>query len=71
MAPVKVDVSPADAAKQVNLASPVSVTVSNGRIESVTLTSTSGEAVNGTFAAGGSSWTAIVPLKFNTEFSYT
>lgn len=71
VAPVKVDITPQDAAKQVNPAKPVSVKVGNGRIESVTLTSTSGEAVEGTFAADGSSWTATAPLKFNTEYSYT
>lgn len=71
VAPVKVDITPTDAAKQVNPATPVSVTVGNGRIESVTLTSTSGEAVEGAFADDGSSWTATAPLKFNTEYSYT
>lgn len=71
VAPVKVDITPQDSAKQVNPAKPVSVKVGNGRIESVTLTSTSGEAVEGTFAADGSSWTATAPLKFNTEYSYT
>ena len=69
--PVKVDITPAAAAKQVNPASPVSVKVGNGRIESVTLTSTSGEAIQGTFATDGSSWSATAPLKFNTEYSYT
>lgn len=71
VAPVKVDITPQDAAKQVNPAKPVSVKVGNGRIESVTLTSTSGETVEGTFAADGSSWTATAPLKFNTKYSYT
>lgn len=71
VAPVKVDVTPADAAKQVNPSTPVSLKVANGRIESVTLTSTAGAAVHGTFAADGSSWTATDPLKFNTEYSYT
>jgi lipoprotein-anchoring transpeptidase ErfK/SrfK len=71
VAPAKVDITPAAAAKQVNPASPVSVKVTDGRIESVTLTSTSGEAVEGTFAGDGSSWTATAPLKFNTEYSYT
>jgi lipoprotein-anchoring transpeptidase ErfK/SrfK len=71
VAPVKVDITPAAAAKQVNPASPVSVKVGNGRIESVTLTSTSGEAIPGTFATDGSSWSATGPLKFNTEYSYT
>ncbi|ALV40457.1 hypothetical protein AU252_04130 [Pseudarthrobacter sulfonivorans] len=71
VAPVKVDVTPANAAKQVNPAMPVSLKVGNGRIESVTLTSTAGEVVHGTFAGDGSSWTATDPLKFNTEYSYT
>ncbi len=71
VAPVKVDITPAAAAKQVNPATPAAVTVVNGRIESVTLTSTSGDSVDGTYAADGSSWTATAPLKFNTEYSYT
>ena len=71
VAPVKVDVTPANAAKQVNPATPVSLKVGNGRIESVTLTSTAGAAVHGTFAGDGSSWTATDPLKFNTEYKYT
>jgi lipoprotein-anchoring transpeptidase ErfK/SrfK len=71
VAPVKLDVSPADGAKQVNPAAPVSLSVSNGRIEGVTLTTTAGEAVQGTFAKDGSSWSAAGPLKFNTEYSYT
>ncbi|HET7138930.1 MAG TPA: Ig-like domain-containing protein [Arthrobacter sp.] len=71
VAPVKVDVTPGDAAKQVNPATPVSLKVANGRIESVTLTSTAGETVHGTFAADGSAWTATDALKFNTEYSYT
>jgi lipoprotein-anchoring transpeptidase ErfK/SrfK len=69
--PVKVDIIPAAAAKQVNPATPASVKVGNGRIESVTLTSTAGESIPGTFAADGSSWSATAPLKFNTEYSYT
>ena len=71
VAPVTLDVAPADGAKQVNPAAPVSVKVGNGRIESVTLTSMAGDAVQGTFANDGSSWTAAEPLKFNTEYSYT
>ncbi|WP_426224969.1 Ig-like domain-containing protein [Pseudarthrobacter sp. DSP2-3-2b1] len=71
VAPVKLDVTPAEGAKQVNPAAPVSLKVANGRIESVTLTSTSGEAVEGTFATDGSGWSAAGPLKFNTEYSYT
>ncbi len=71
VAPVKLEVAPGNGAKQVNPAAPVAVKVGNGRIESVTLTSTAGEPVQGTFASDGSSWTATAPLKFNTEYSYT
>ncbi|MDQ0634864.1 lipoprotein-anchoring transpeptidase ErfK/SrfK [Arthrobacter pascens] len=71
VAPVKLDVSPADGAKQVNPAAPVSLTVANGKIERVTLTSKAGEAVKGAFGADGTSWTAAGPLKFNADYSYT
>ena len=45
VAPVTFDAAPADGAKQVNPAAPVSLKVANGTIERVTLTSTGGEAV--------------------------
>ncbi|UZX02375.1 L,D-transpeptidase [Arthrobacter sp. CDRTa11] len=69
--PLKLDSSPADGARQVNPATPVSLKVSNGKIERVSLTSTAGEAIEGTFGADESSWTAPGPLKFNTDYSYT
>lgn len=71
VAPVKSDAAPANGAKQVNPAAPVSLKVSNGTIERVTLTSTSGETVEGSIDAAGTGWTASGPLKFNTDYSYT
>lgn len=71
VAPVKLDAAPANGAKQVNPASPVSLKVTNGTIERVTLTSTSGETVEGSIDAAGTGWTASGPLEFNTDYSYT
>jgi lipoprotein-anchoring transpeptidase ErfK/SrfK len=71
VAPVKADTAPANGAKQVNPAAPVSLKLVNGTIERVTLTSTSGETVEGRIDAGGTSWTASGPLEFNTDYSYT
>jgi lipoprotein-anchoring transpeptidase ErfK/SrfK len=71
VAPAQLTVSPADDAKPVNPAAPVSLKVSNGRIERVALTSDAGDAVDGTLDAGGTGWTASGALKFNTRYSYT
>jgi lipoprotein-anchoring transpeptidase ErfK/SrfK len=71
VAPAQLTVSPADDAKPVNPAAPVSLKVSNGRIERVALTSDAGDAVDGTLDAGGTGWAASGALKFNTRYSYT
>lgn len=71
VAPVTFDAAPADGAKQVNPAAPVSLKVTNGTIERVTLTSTGGEPVEGAIDSQGTGWTAAGPLKFNTDYSYT
>ncbi|GKV72507.1 MULTISPECIES: Ig-like domain-containing protein [Pseudarthrobacter] len=71
VAPVTSEAAPANGAKQVNPAAPVSLKVTNGTIERVTLTSTTGEAVEGSIDPAGTGWTAAGPLKFNTDYSYT
>ncbi|OAE01220.1 Ig-like domain-containing protein [Arthrobacter sp. OY3WO11] len=71
VAPVTSDAVPANGAKQVNPAAPVSLKVTNGTIERVTLTSTGGETVEGAIDPQGTGWTAAGPLKFNTGYSYT
>ncbi|WP_427173949.1 L,D-transpeptidase [Arthrobacter sp. 92] len=69
--PATLVVAPADAAKQVNPAAPVTLTVSHGTIERVALTSEAGDAVDGKLSADSASWTASGPLKFNTRYTYT
>lgn len=71
IAPVASEAAPANGAKQVNPAAPVSLKVTNGIIERVTLTSTTGETVEGSIDPAGTGWTAAGPLKFNTDYSYT
>lgn len=71
IAPVASEAAPANGAKQVNPAAPVSLKVTNGTIERVTLTSTTGETVEGSIDPAGTGWTAAGPLKFNTDYSYT
>ncbi|KQR02268.1 hypothetical protein ASF72_11675 [Arthrobacter sp. Leaf141] len=69
--PVSVDAAPANGAKEVNPAAPVSLKVDHGTIERVSLTSTGGEAVDGSIDPAGTSWAATGALKFNTDYSYT
>ncbi|CAM3163633.1 Putative L,D-transpeptidase LppS precursor [Arthrobacter ulcerisalmonis] len=71
VAPVNADSTPTNGAKQVNPAAPVTLTVGNGTIERVTLTSTSGEGVEGSIDPAGTGWAATGALKFNTDYSYT
>ncbi|MBA4101207.1 MAG: hypothetical protein C0488_03070 [Arthrobacter sp.] len=71
VAPVTSEAAPANGAKQVNPAAPVSLKVTNGTIERATLTSTTGETVEGSIDPAGTGWTAAGPLKFNTDYSYT
>ena len=69
--PVNLDAAPANGAKQVNPAAPVSLKVGNGTIERVTLTSTAGKTVEGSIDGNRTAWSAAGPLEFNTEYSYT
>ncbi|HKU30783.1 MAG TPA: Ig-like domain-containing protein, partial [Arthrobacter sp.] len=71
--PVSVVTSPASGAKQVNPAAPATITVTDGSLERVSLTSTNGKAVDGALSPDGLTWTASTPLEFNTSytFSYT
>ncbi|NUP58870.1 MAG: L,D-transpeptidase family protein [Pseudarthrobacter sp.] len=69
--PVTLDAAPANGAKQVNPAAPVSLKVGNGTLERVTLTSTAGKTIEGSIDANRTAWSAAGPLEFNTEYSYT
>jgi lipoprotein-anchoring transpeptidase ErfK/SrfK len=69
--PVTLDAAPANGAKQVNPAAPVSLKVANGTIQRVTLTSTAGKIIEGSIDPNGTAWSASGPLEFNTDYSYT
>ncbi|MFP5311410.1 MAG: Ig-like domain-containing protein, partial [Actinomycetes bacterium] len=69
--PVAFDAAPANGAKQVNPAAPVSLKVANGTIQRVTLAGTNGKTVDGSIDPAGTAWSASGPLEFNTEYSYT
>ncbi|WP_343213048.1 Ig-like domain-containing protein [Arthrobacter sp. I3] len=71
VAPAELAVSPADGAKQVNPAAPVSLKVTNGRIDRVALTSDGGDTVDGTLGTNGSAWTSSGNLTFNTRYNFT
>lgn len=71
VAPVQLAVSPADGAKQVNPAAPVSLKVSNGTVDRVALTGADGAAVEGNLSADGTGWSAAGPLQFNSNYTYT
>ena len=71
VAPAELAVSPADGAKQVDPAAPVSLKVTNGRIDRVALTSDDGDTVDGTLGTDGSAWTSSGDLTFNTRYNFT
>ncbi len=71
VAPVKLVASPADGAKQVNPAAPVSLKVTNGTVERVALTSGDGAAIEGSLSPDGTGWSAAGPLQFNSSYTYS
>jgi lipoprotein-anchoring transpeptidase ErfK/SrfK len=64
---------PAHGAKEVNPAAPVTVAVTNGTLDNVSLRSSSGQDVEGTLSASRAGWTSSGQLAFNTAYtlSYT
>lgn len=68
--PVSFTALPADGAVEVNPAALPTLSATNAVIESATLApEAGGEAVPGTVAPDGSSWTADAPLVFNTAYA--
>jgi lipoprotein-anchoring transpeptidase ErfK/SrfK len=62
---------PADGAKTVNPATPVTVNVANGKLTSVKLTNSAGKTVSGALAAGGSSWHSTEVLGYSKIYQLT
>nr|WP_237048227.1 Ig-like domain-containing protein [Lentzea guizhouensis] len=68
---VKVTVSPADGTKDVQVTSPVQVTVVDGKIESVALKAPEGKEVKGTLTEDKTGWTNAEPLGYGKTYSYS
>ncbi|MFC3892230.1 Ig-like domain-containing protein [Lentzea rhizosphaerae] len=67
----KVTLSPVDGTKDVQVTSPVQVTVVDGKIESVAVKSPEGTEVKGTLTEDKSGWTAAEPLGYGKTYSYS
>jgi lipoprotein-anchoring transpeptidase ErfK/SrfK len=70
VAPVQVSITPTEGASQVNPAAPVSLKAVNGQIERASLTSDSGESIEGKLDADSTTWTAAGQLAFNTGYKF-
>lgn len=68
--PATVVASPASGAKQVNPAAPVTISVKDGTLDRVSLTSAQGKTVDGALTPDGLSWTASTPLEFNSSYTF-
>jgi lipoprotein-anchoring transpeptidase ErfK/SrfK len=66
-----VTTSPPNGARDVNPATPVTVTVSQGKLTQVTLTNAEGKQVTGALAEDGRSWRATEPLGYGKSYTYT
>lgn len=62
---------PGAGAQDVSPTEPISVTVAEGTIESVTLTNPDGKQVAGTLSADKTSWTVTEALGFNKTYTWT
>ncbi|UVS82411.1 Putative L,D-transpeptidase LppS precursor [Actinokineospora sp. UTMC 2448] len=69
-APAVVTATPAMGSTGVGPAGPISVSVADGRLESVTLTNPAGKQVKGAMAADGSSWTVTEPLGYGKTYTW-
>jgi lipoprotein-anchoring transpeptidase ErfK/SrfK len=67
----KVTLSPVDGTKDVQVTSPVQVTVVDGKIESVALKGPDGKDVKGTLTEDKSGWTNAEPLGYGKTYSYS
>jgi lipoprotein-anchoring transpeptidase ErfK/SrfK len=65
-----VDISAAGG-DQVNPRTPIAVKVSNGKLNSVTVTNPSGKQVSGTMGPDQTSWQTNVPLGYDTNYEVT
>jgi lipoprotein-anchoring transpeptidase ErfK/SrfK len=65
------EVSPASNAKNVSPATPVTVQIANGQLETVSVTNADGRAVKGEFDAAKGTWTTTEDLGYNKTYKIT
>ena len=69
--PAKLVVRPADGAKDIAPADSAQVTVTDGELQSVTLTNPDGKQVEGRLAADKHSWTVSEPLGYGKKYTWS
>ncbi|MBO0869003.1 MAG: L,D-transpeptidase family protein [Micromonosporaceae bacterium] len=69
--PAELTIVPADAAKNVSPAQPVTVTAVTGTLQNVAITGPGGKAVAGELAADGKSWRSTGTLTYGQTFTVT
>lgn len=67
----KIALQPAAGARDVSPVAPVKVTVTDGKIESLTLTNPAGKKVKGTLSRDATRWTVGEPLGFGKTYTWT
>ncbi len=65
-----VAVDPPDGTKAVAPADPITVTATDGKLTSVTLTDAGGRTIPGSLSADSATWTATAPPKFATAYHF-
>jgi lipoprotein-anchoring transpeptidase ErfK/SrfK len=69
--PASITLSPAAGAADVSPAAPVTVSVTDGAIDSITLTNPEGKAVTGTLSPDRTSWTVAEPLGYAKTYTWS
>jgi lipoprotein-anchoring transpeptidase ErfK/SrfK len=69
--PAKVTANPAEGARDVSPATPISLGVTGGKLVSVALKSSDGHIVAGTMNRTGTRWTATQPLDFGKTYTWS
>ena len=69
--PQSVTTSPANGATEVSPATPVTVTVADGKLTQVAVTNAVGKQITGELSDDGHSWRATEPLGYGKSYTYT
>ncbi len=67
--PVRFTVTPADASTAVRLDAPITVAVTRGQLEQISVTAPDGSVLQGAVDAAGTTWTSTGPLTASTRYA--